>query len=246
MPHHFVEAPSRAPLSFTLGLLPKHFLSYASSTEGHFMIIKYGIVCYLDVYGYSAEANSANATEAAKRLFEMWKGVGAYILNMGKIDFTALSDSIFLGFDANGDTPSLIFESKVTPTIQHVIGQAAKYGYLLRGSAAYGQYYIFDNIVGGDAVIRAHKNEAITKIPIFLVPRAEITKINKESDSQVPFCCHEFQTRNGGLMQAVLIMPNPLDDCINLIGHKLDAAFEEGNFDIAAPLKSALRAYGYE
>lgn len=201
-----------------------------------------GIVCYADVYGYSADASGRGAEKSAKRLFAMWQDVSSKISKNKRSSLMAFSDSIFVGFDTSEEDPSIIFERDVVSEINEVLKLASVHGYLLRGSAAYGKYIISNNVVGGDAVIRAHKFESIVRAPLFHVPLSEIVLINEKSSEKLPFTCKELATRGGGLIKSMVIHPTPIDDYVDRLNRSLEKAYLNNAYEAAAALKDALNA----
>jgi hypothetical protein len=199
-----------------------------------------GVACFLDVYGYSAMAGSESAEAATQSLFKMWREIAKGIEANGKPIYTAFSDSIFLGFHSGEDDPSVLLEKDVIPTIASLLSTAARWGYLLRGSAAYGSFLIDDKVVGGDAIIRAHKNESIIRMPLFCIPRPEVARIQAISEIKIPFQYEILQTRKDGLLQAIWVPPEPIDDWLRLVQNRLREAFEQSNYEVARALKETL------
>jgi hypothetical protein len=189
---------------------------------------KKGIVCFLDVYGYSSISLDGDAEINADRLLIMWEDIKYKLGNLDDgdiISFTALSDSAFIGFDVSRKSPNLVYEENVKDVISSVLSVACDFGFVMRGAAAYGQYIINGSVVGGEAVIYANRFERVIKLPIFYTPFSEIEKIKKDSTLKFPLGCGVvLNTRDGGVVFADIIMPAPSDDYVSLINDMLEKA----------------------
>lgn len=201
-----------------------------------------GMVCFLDVYGYSADASGGDAEESASALIAMWKRIAKRLDEVENCKYGIFSDSIFIGFDR--DDPSQIHEltSRLIPSIESIMSIAVEHGYLLRGAFAYGGYLIEGNIVGGPALIRAHKLEQVIPIPAFLLQMAEARKLEIDCTKVVPITFGVIRTKGSGITKGKFLFPSQLDDFISLLEMKLEAAYLNNQYDLANSFKEAINA----
>lgn len=200
---------------------------------------KKGICCFLDVYGYSAEAEKRKAILATNKLLTLWGELTEYLNDYTtNIDYSIMSDSIFIGFEVGAENSYEVYYKYIEDTIKYIIKKAAENDFLLRGAAAFGDYIIGNNIIGGDSAIRANKYEKIVSMPVFFIPYSELSLMQKDSGLKRlrVNASHRIETKDMGVMYVSIILSNELDDYERLLQKKIDASINENKYTVTKAL----------
>lgn len=171
-------------------------------------------VVYCDIYGFSAFVED----EEMSHVIDLLHAGHDYIqvLFAGRLDkvyVRLISDSIFLVYRVSekGDKAAVLQEC-ISDT-QKLMGYFADIELPLRGSIAYGNICIGENLILGKVVLRAVRSESLLPAPLVLLPLKEINDI---PDPDKPMGVERISIKGDGMITGILIQPMPVDSLIRL------------------------------
>ena len=207
-----------------------------------YSVKKTGLVCFMDVYGYGA-ASRKNPVQSAAATIGLWESCCTRIDEADRsFDRLAFSDSLVIAREcADAEEAFSALEGDLIPMITTLQLLAIAKKILLRGSISLGEYVISNNVVGGEALLRAHENEKRISIPLVHIPLAEAERISSKCAELLENNFAEVPSLNG-LVRTLLIYPRPIDPYVHLVTEKLSEAFLLDKYSVANTLRKCLDA----
>ena len=185
-------------------------------------------VAYLDVYGFKALVATSEVTDLSERLLRshiaLFSGT-SYSSSPAKAFL--LSDSIFLVYpvDEEGSKPASL--QACIEDIREILDKFIENDLPLRGAVAFGEICHKENVLLGEAVVRAVTYENILGLPIVVIPARELQGV------PVPYLT-EVPTKEDGRMLAKVIMPTDGTSYQHYVAEKAAQLLVTGPFSVAA------------
>jgi hypothetical protein len=132
-----------------------------------------GWIAYLDIYGFRSHLESDFFPETEDDLLKLHEKLSQNHTFNSASSYFMFSDSIALWNDASSNPEKRLehFIERIAIT-QNI---AAEFGFLLRGSLAYGRILLAPNYILGDAYLRAYSFESKSLVgPDVVIPETEL------------------------------------------------------------------------
>jgi hypothetical protein len=185
-----------------------------------------GFVFFGDIYGFGADAVSADAFVNVLQLTKTWEKC-LRLAKRNEASAIAFSDSIFL-FQDVGDSPTSenidqAF-SRIWMTLESFISITVEHDFLLRGALSYGPYLRSSGVVGGEAVLSAHAREKLIPAPLLYIHKDVLETLPPSRlVRRMLSACTTHASRDGTEIEAAVVVPQDYDDYRDMLSRRLKA-----------------------
>lgn len=202
-------------------------------------------VVFLDVYGFKIilKDTSNFISKTSEKLSTSHNEVSKMIKRRSSpAKLFVFSDCMFLAYLVKDliDDKKNKFKWCIEDTAE-VLNIFSKEELPLRGGIAYGTACASENLLIGEAVLKAVHYEELVPCPAVLLPEKELLLCFGNS----PSVLHNLRFTDvtlklGGITSAALIFPDPIDHFFSLVAKKYKKHIIEGPYQVAQTWKEAL------
>lgn len=170
-------------------------------------------IVYCDIFGFSAYVRD-DVTKVTNALYKGHTTLyDRFVSRNPEVHIKLISDSIFLIFEVVTDKEKPSILQTCVEDVQWLMSKFVDLRLPLRGGISYGKIYFGDDLLLGDAVVRAVRHEAMIPAPFVLLPVNEMDGLSR---SEFPNGITKVPVKGDGLIKCALIRPNPIDGLLEL------------------------------
>ena len=188
-------------------------------------------VVYCDIFGFSAYVRENEIATVTNKLHDGHSKIQQRFADKTDcVNIRVISDSIFLIFKvAEKEERAKVLQECISDT-QKIMADFAGLKLPLRGSIAYGEVCIGENLLLGDVVLRAVHAEAMIPAPFVLLPKIEMEGL---ANTDIPNRVEKIPIKGDGLITAVLVHPMPVDSLLHLALEYIESYSTKGPYALA-------------
>ena len=195
-------------------------------------------VVYCDIFGFSAYVRENLIATVTDKLYDGHTMIQQYFADKTySVNVQMISDSIFLVYHVTKKEERAKVSQECISDTQKIMADFAGLKLPLRGSIAYGEVCIGENLLLGDVVLRAVHTEAMIPAPFVLLPKREMEGL---ANTDIPNRIEKIPIKGDGLIAGVLVHPMPMDSLLHLAREYAERYCTKGPYALAKVWDDAL------